>query len=265
MQGIVFDVKRFAVHDGPGIRTTIFFKGCNMRCFWCHNPESFDAKPQTLTKKLLLDGVSFDRTETIGQPMTVAEVMAVIERERIFMDESGGGVTLSGGEPTLQPQFLLELLLACKSKGIHTAVDTNGSATEELYQAILPFTDLFLFDLKHTNASKHQLGTKTANQRILRNLALLLEMGACVRVRVPVVPTFNHSVADMREMADFLSTLPRGIEQVDLLPYHQLGKGKFERLGLPVPLTSEKGLTKHDLIPYRELFEQKGFCTTIGG
>ncbi|MFT3738317.1 MAG: glycyl-radical enzyme activating protein [Breznakibacter sp.] len=265
MQGIVFDVKRFAVHDGPGIRTTIFFKGCNMRCFWCHNPESIDTQPVSVTKKRMLDGMCHACSETIGKQMTVNDVMAVLERERIFMDESGGGVTFSGGEPTLQPQFLQELLRACKTKGIHTTVDTNGSAHERTYTAILPFTDLFLVDLKHANAATHLWGTGASNDKTIANLANLLKLDAHVWVRIPVIPTFNHSNAEMAGIADLLLSMPQKAERVDLLPFHHMAKNKFERLGLPAPLSDIPSLTKSDLVSYKELFESKGFNTIIGG
>ena len=154
LTGIIFDIKRFAVHDGPGIRTTVFMKGCPLKCLWCHNPESLDPLPCIIERVSRIGSLSFTDKEVVGQVKTVQEVMADLEKERVFMDESGGGVTFSGGEPLLQHEFLLELLTACKSSGMPTAVDTCGFAAPSVLRKIIPFTDLFLYDLKIMDENK---------------------------------------------------------------------------------------------------------------
>ncbi|OYT13869.1 MAG: hypothetical protein B6I19_02890 [Bacteroidetes bacterium 4572_114] len=168
MRGIVFDIKRFAIHDGPGIRTTIFLKGCPLKCWWCHNPESQDIKTFTDVKTIVLDGAPFEKQEEIGKLMSVEELLEIIEKESVFYDESGGGVTFSGGEPLLQHEFLLEILKALKQKNIHTTVDTCGFAKWEIFEQIIDYTDLFLYDLKHIDQKKHKLFTGADNKQMIQ-------------------------------------------------------------------------------------------------
>lgn len=265
MQGIVFDIKRFAVHDGPGIRTTVFLKGCPLKCLWCHNPESIDMKPNHSVKKVKIDGQLFDHHEEVGISTSVNEVMDVIKRDRIFMEESNGGVTISGGEPTMQPEFLLSLLRSCREEGFHTAVDTCGYASQNTFLQILPFTDLFLFDLKHSNSEKHQEATGRPNALILENLALLLQHHKKVRVRIPVIPGFNFNNTDMMMILNILKALPGAISQVDLLPYHTIARNKYKRFGIHNSLAETQGLKKEDLRKTAELFEKEGFMVKIGG
>lgn len=265
MQGIVFDIKRFAVHDGPGIRTTVFLKGCPLKCLWCHNPESMDMNPVHSVKKVQIDGQLYDHMEEVGVSTSVEKVMEVIKKDRIFMEESGGGVTISGGEPTMQPGFLLSLLQACREEGFHTAVDTCGFASRNTFLEILPFTDLFLFDLKHPNSEKHREVTGQPNEIILENLTLLLQHGKKVRVRIPVVPGINYNEADIALMIRLLKSMNGRPDQVDLLPYHATAKHKYKRFGIDNTLEGIQGLKKEDLLKTAELFEKEGFHVKIGG
>ncbi len=191
MQGLIFDIKRFAIHDGPGIRTTIFFKGCPLECWWCHNPESRNPEQETVIREHKLNGEVFEIREVTGRRMSVSEVLREIEKERMFMDESGGGVTLSGGEPLMQPAFCLALLRECRSAGIHTTLDTTGCVSKKIMTEVMAFVDLFLYDLKHMQENIHKKYTGVGNKLILKNLKFLHESGKNIILRLPVVPGVN--------------------------------------------------------------------------
>lgn len=265
MQGIVFDIKRFAVHDGPGIRTTVFLKGCPLRCKWCHNPESIEPLPVQSIRKIKLDDISFDRIEDVGVTLTVSQIIDVLKKDFVFMEESNGGVTFSGGEPTMQPEFLYQLLKACKKINLHTAVDTCGYAAEKTFSFILPYTDLFLFDLKHYSAADHEAYTGKSNEIILKNLEFLLREDKRVRIRIPVIPGFNDSMKDLTAMVTLLRSYNRPLERVDLLPYHTIAKHKYKRFGISNPLGDTKALKKEDLEQARRLFEMSGLKVKIRG
>jgi pyruvate formate lyase activating enzyme len=266
MQGIVFDIKRFAVHDGPGIRTTVFLKGCPLKCLWCHNPEGIVHEPVSTVKKVKLDGFEFNQAETAGQLMDSQFIVKQIVRDRLFMEDSGGGVTFSGGEPTFQPEFLLALLQECKKEGLHTAVDTSGFAAQSVYKEILPYTDIFLFDLKHANPQKHIDATGVTLQSIIDNLAFVLSRKKRVRIRIPVIPGFNFNENDMMDILLLLKSLTGNIEQIDLLPYHTIARNKYKRFNIESRMPENvKGLKKEDLHAFVDLFKQDGFRVKIGG
>jgi pyruvate formate lyase activating enzyme len=265
LEGIIFDIKRFAVHDGPGIRTTVFFKGCPLSCSWCHNPESIDHRPFAFQKKVMLDGEWFVHEECVGQKYTVDEVINILVRDRVFYEESGGGVTFSGGEPLMQPEFLTDMLVACQHEGLHTAVDTCGQVHRKFLDPILPFTSLFLFDFKHCDAVRHKQSTGYSNTLIIENLQYLLKSSKPLHIRIPVIPSFNQNENDLIEIMEFLKSLPGKIEQVDLLPYHTLGNNKYKRITMANPMDGIPALKKNDLLPYMEVFERGGFKVTIGG
>jgi pyruvate formate lyase activating enzyme len=264
MKGLIFDIKRFAIHDGPGIRTTIFLKGCPLRCWWCHNPESCDVKAEPDKKHIKLDGRHFEQNNTIGKQMSVADVMKVIDKEAVFYDESNGGVTLSGGEPLLQNNFALALLEACKQNGYHTAVDTCGHVKTEILADVMKVCDLFLFDIKHLNSEAHRKYTGLGNELILKNLCFLVKAGKHVIIRIPVIPGINDSDSHFRELNDFLLETG-GIDEVHLLPYHSIAAGKYNRLGKPNALAHLKDMKKESLLPAKQKFEQNGFKVKIGG
>ncbi len=265
MKGIVFDIKRFAIHDGPGIRTTVFLKGCPLRCWWCHNPESQDVKTETDVKKILLDGVPFEKSEQIGRLMSVEELTAILEKESVFYDESGGGVTFSGGEPLLQHTFLTQMLKTLKHHGIHTAVDTSGHVKREILQTVMPHTDLFLYDLKHMDAEKHRRYTGVDNKLILNNLKYLAGHDKDIFIRIPVIPRINDSEKDILDMISYLRSLNGSIREVHLLPYHAFAGNKYVRLKKENKLKELKSYDRKDLHPIREKFRSAGFSVKIGG
>ena len=254
MKGMLFDIQRASTVDGPGFRTTVFFKGCNLRCAWCHNPESQSAVPQLLfyqercthcglcervcpygLKKCDLCGKCADACpqearSLCGMEYTVGDAMKKILPDRLFYQTSGGGATFSGGECMLQLGFLKELLDSCKKEKIHTAVDTAGAVPWRSFEEILPYTDMFLYDVKSMNSQRHKEYTGVGTEQILENLSRLLQMQKRVWVRVPIIPGVNDTLEEMRALRAFL--LANGYpEKVELLPYHRMGEMKWKALG----------------------------------
>ena len=253
----IFDIERNSYVDGPGIRTTVFFKGCNLRCAWCHNPESQSPKPQMMFYKNKCTGCGkckekcpnhlescelcgkctlycpHDAREICGKEYTVDEVMREILKDKAFYDHSGVGVTFSGGECMLQIDFLEEILKVCKENGIHTAVDTAGHVPYEYFERILPYTNLFLYDVKCYDSEKHKKYTGVRNELILENLKKLLATGKSVWVRIPIIPTVNDTVEEMQRIKGDIFSCGKP-EKIELLPYHAMGEHKFEALGKAV-------------------------------
>ena len=253
MTATIFDISRCSYVDGPGIRTTVFFKGCNLRCAWCHNPESqrpekqlmfFRNKcigcgkckekcPHALTECDFCGSCTLycpaDAREIAGKDYTVDEVLREVLKDRAFYETSGGGVTFSGGECMTRIDFLEEILKACKAHGLHTAVDTAGHVPFGHFERILGITDLFLYDVKCFDSALHKRYTGVGNELILENLKRLLSTGARVWVRVPVIPTVNDSEAEMTAIHRFLLSCGYP-ERVELLPYHAMGEHKYEAL-----------------------------------
>lgn len=265
MKGIVFDIRRFCIHDGPGIRTTVFLKGCLLRCAWCHNPESQSQAIEMMDTTRSLEGKQYETKKQIGREMTVEQLIDELSKDEVFYDESCGGITFSGGEPMLQSGFLLELLKACKSRGYHTAVDSCGYSASEIFLRIMPHTDLFLYDLKHPSAQQHQANTGVDNTLILHNLDLLLRAGKKVIVRIPVIPGFNDSTATMSAMILMLKKMQGRIKEVNLLPFHEMGGAKYTRLHKKPYQHSAAPLRKENLSALKQLFEHENFTTKIGG
>ena len=220
----IFDIQRNSYVDGPGIRTTVFFKGCNLRCAWCHNPESHSPTPQTM---------AFPNRpkELCGKEHTVDEVLTDILRDKRFYKAAGGGVTFSGGECMLQIDFLEKILKACKENGIHTAVDTAGHVPFSFFERILPHTDLFLYDVKCLDNKKHKQYTGVGNDLILENLKKLLQSKKEIWVRIPIIPAVNDTVAEMQQIKAFLDSCER-FPKIELLPYHAMGEHKYAALGI---------------------------------
>jgi pyruvate formate lyase activating enzyme len=298
--GLVFDIKRFSIHDGPGIRTTVFLKGCPMDCWWCHNPESQKPGPELMVREnrcircgacmaacehgavsLGKEGSSTDRTkcvlcgactevcyaearELVGQEMTVAKVMSEIERDVAFYDQSGGGATISGGEPLMQPGFLRALLLACQREEIHTALDTCGFASWETLDRIRPYVDLFLYDLKLIGNDRHHRFTGVSNEAVLSNLRALSQEGHDVIVRVPVIPGVNDDKENMRHIAGFLADLPRQYS-TQLLPYHSTAAAKYERLDRDNRMGDTHPPSDGTMAALAQVLEEFGLHTEIGG
>jgi len=266
-KGIVFDIKKYSLHDGPGIRTTVFLKGCPLRCWWCHNPESQNLKPDILPKsgrrKDFYTPVS-DTQEAIGKKVSVDEIIQEIEKDIIFYDESGGGVTFSGGEPLMQIDFLDALLNACKEREIHTAVDTTGYTSQKNLNRILPKTDLFLYDIKIMDEDAHQKYASTPLALILSNLQFLAEKNARVHYRIPVIPNITDKNKNLQKIMDFLISLQNG-NQVSLLPYNHFGDEKYKRLRMKNRMPKVSSPSREAMEKLKLKFEDRGFSVKIGG
>lgn len=222
-KGRIFDIQRFSIHDGYGIRTIVFLKGCVLRCRWCCNPESQEYKIQTM----LVQG----EPKVMGQDVTVAEVMETVEKDRPYYRRSGGGLTLSGGESLCQPEFTLALLRAAKESGISTALESMACADYKVIESILPYLDQYLLDIKHMDPVKHKEFTGKDNRLMLKNAAKIAQSGQTeLSIRIPVVPTFNDREEEIAEIARFAASLG-GVKRLHLLPYHRLGQDKYEGLG----------------------------------
>jgi pyruvate formate lyase activating enzyme len=264
LTGIIFDIRHFTMHDGPGVRTTVFLKGCPLRCLWCHNPEGRSPAIEPTKYTIREKGGAVKVVEhMLGKEYTVEGLMDVMMQEATVMKSSGGGITFSGGEPLLQHDFLLEILKRCKEEGVHTALDTNGYADVEVVEGIIPYTDLFLFDIKHANRDKHLDFTSVSTKKIFENLKLILSAGGTVWVRIPVVPGFNFSRADMGEMIKMLLEMPSGIEKVQLIPYRRSGLAKYRPNGLPNGLTDIPSVNPSRLTPFKRMFKRAGFHTEV--
>ena len=222
-RGRIFDIQRYSIHDGHGIRTIVFLKGCVLRCRWCCNPESQEYKIQTM----MVQG----KPKTIGRDVTVEEVVQEVEKDRAYYRRSGGGLTLSGGESLCQPEFARDLLRAAKEAGITTAMESMACAKWEVIESILPYLDQYLMDIKHINPEKHKEFTGRSNELMLENARKVAASGMTeLSIRVPVIPTFNDTPEEIRDIAWFADKLP-GVKRIHLLPYHRLGQDKYEGLG----------------------------------
>ncbi|HSW54580.1 MAG TPA: glycyl-radical enzyme activating protein [Ignavibacteriaceae bacterium] len=265
--GIIFNIQRFAIHDGPGIRTTVFFKGCPLRCWWCHNPESHKILPEKIDGCNLRRG--FDQSFTmnkdeIGKDISVDELMNEIVKDRVFYEESNGGVTFSGGEPLMQPEFLKEMLEECQANGIHTVVDTSGFASTDIITDIAQSTDLFLYDIKLMNDDKHQEYTGVSNQIILKNLIEVDKLGKKIIIRVPIVPELNDTNENLFAIRGFISYLNNVVE-VNLLPYHRAGEGKYTKYGRENKMGDTVSPERKNLENIREFFIESKQKVKIGG
>jgi len=263
VDGIVFKIKKYALHDGPGIRTTVFLKGCPLRCWWCHNPEGQRPEPEPMSLAVGA-GNGAARSEIVGRSWTVSALMAEIEKDRIFYDESGGGATFSGGEPLARPEFLKALLDACRRREIHTAVDTSGYAPPGLVGEVLARADLVLYDLKLMDDARHRQYTGVGNRGILENLTALAGLGPQVVVRIPLIPGINDDADNIRRTAEFLCSL-KTIRQVDLLPFHPIAEGKYRRLEMENKLTGVRSPTRQDCERLGALLTAAGLTVSYGG
>ena len=222
-KGRIFDIQRYSIHDGTGIRTICFLKGCVLRCKWCCNPESQEYGIQ----EMVVQG----KTKIIGRDVTVAEVLETVEKDMPYYHRSGGGLTLSGGESLCQPAFARDLLRAAKAVGIGTAMESMGCAKWEVIEEILTYLDQYLMDIKHMDSEKHKRFTGKGNELMLENAKRIAASGQTfLSIRVPVIPTFNDTAAEIRAIARFADTLP-GVGEIYLLPYHRLGQDKYAGLG----------------------------------
>lgn len=261
----IFDIKRFAIHDGPGIRTTVFMKGCPMDCWWCHNPESRRPEPQEVTYNRKLGEKEVESKKVYGKSMSTQQLMHEILKDKLFFEESGGGVTFSGGEPLYQPEALINLLKSCSDYRLHTTVDTCGYAQWKVFERILPYTDLFLFDLKLLDPGKHEKYTGVKNRLILENLEKLIAAHAKVEVRIPVIPGINNDGHELDLYMNYLPKFNGKITKIHLLAYHEIAETKYKKLNLENRMKALE--TKHsmEIQSIQKAFENIGFEVGIGG
>lgn len=298
--GIIFDIKRYAVHDGPGIRTTVFLKGCVLTCPWCHNPEGKAKTPQflwhrskciqckTCSRVCSHAALSFSKNalhidtsacdfcrvcvencpsqalQIVGTHMSVSQLMKEIEKDILFYDQSHGGVTFSGGEPLMQPEFLYNILKACKAEGIHTAVDTCGYTHLNTLSKIDEYTDVFLYDIKMIDNKSHKKYTGVSNKNILQNIRwITTQSNSEVIIRVPIIPGVNDTKNHIEDIGEFISSLP--VKKINILPYHKAGVSKGVHLIPPVPLFKCITVSEDTITMIKEKFNMFNIAATIGG
>ncbi len=300
MTGFVFDIQRFSIHDGPGIRTTVFLKGCPLQCVWCHNPESWSREPQVMffadkcigcgacLRACPVEGAVIPEGErridrclctgcgacadacpaaaltTCGREMTVAEVIAEVEKDRPFYETSEGGMTVSGGEPLMQPEFTVALLEAARDAGLHTALDTSGYGERDALAAAARAADLILFDLKLMDAARHMEAARVDNADIHRNLRLLADLGVDVVVRVPLAPGYTDDPENVTAIARFAAGLPN-VRRVDLMRFNRLGESKWRRLGREYPLEGIEAQDDETMDCLVSLVEAEGLACAVSG
>jgi len=298
--GFIFNIKRYAIHDGPGIRTTVFMKGCPLACRWCHNPEGIEPTPFLAYRKercircgacvescpeqalrLESEGVvpsgspcttcftcteicPSEAREKVGRKLTASELLSEIQKDIPFYDTSGGGVTFSGGEPLLQAEFLIELLKLCGAEQIHRAVDTSGYASYETLMAVAGHSDLFLYDLKMMDPAKHEKFTGVSNRLILDNLMRLARERIDLIIRIPLIPGVNDDVENLERTGSFLKRLPDGAK-VHILPYHDFQRAKYTRFGMPYSNDHLPLPTRDMLSNAKKHLESFGLEVAIGG
>ncbi|MCE1188714.1 MAG: glycyl-radical enzyme activating protein [Ignavibacteria bacterium] len=262
--GVIFDIKRYTLHDGPGIRTTVFMKGCPMRCTWCQNPESCRMLSETVTNELPLDGAVYETEEVIGRRLAAKDLLQEILRDSLFMEQSNGGVTFSGGEPLVQSVFLTAILRLCKMQLIHTAIDTTGYGPAGNLEAVLPYTDLFLYDLKLIDTNEHRQYTGVGNESVIENLKLIARAGKFTYIRVPIVPGITDTEKNLHGIAELLAQL-HVAARVDLLPFHKAAEKKYKRLHQEFPAAHIEPPTHERMEEIKSLFESYHLPAIIGG
>jgi pyruvate formate lyase activating enzyme len=298
VEGVVFDIQRYSVHDGPGLRTNVFLKGCPLRCQWCANPESQNLLPQlALFAHNCITCGQFDEAcpvcwgthngsgwtqemvekysdraavcptgaiRWLGERCTAGEVIQTVLRDAPFY-EDGGGMTLTGGEPTMQPAMAEALLRLAKAEYISTAIETCGYTSWEVLERLLPHLDHILFDLKHIDDKIHRAFTGVGNNLILTNLRHLARLNAPLTIRVPLIPGFNDSAESIRAIAEFVQSLDGPVKAVDLLPYHTLGQAKYKALGREYPWIGHNRLTDAEVQTFARIVEDYGLTVSVGG
>ncbi len=296
---LILQIQRFSLDDGPGIRTTVFFKGCNLRCLWCHNPESIHPQAEVSFQHqrctncgacaaacaygaqvcdesgrflirtactgclACVAGCAAGALSSYGREMSAAEILELVLRDRPFYAKSGGGVTFSGGEPLLQPVLLLELLQKCRALNLHTAVDTAGNVPFESLSAVQPYTNLFLYDIKAFDPALHRRLTGVDNARILQNLRRLGQLGARLWVRLPYVANLNNDRTEIKAIAALLKDIP-AVEKVELLPYHAYGESKYEYLGIARIAAQLSAPTREEVISVLNAYQAEGLTVECG-
>ena len=256
VRGRIFDIQRFSTHDGPGVRTIVFLKGCPLRCRWCCNPESQNYEVQLMNQK--------GKVKTVGYDTTVGEVMEEVMRDNPYYRRSNGGLTLSGGECLWQPDFAVALLKAAHENGINTAIETTGFAEWSVIERFIPEVDVFLMDIKHANSAKHKEFTTRPNEQILINARLIAENAKKLIIRVPVIPGFNDTKEEITEIAKIAASLPN-VNEIHLLPYHRMGKDKYDGLGRPYLMGEIPSPSNDKMQELLAVCKSYGLTTHLGG
>ena len=256
VKGRVFDIQKYSVHDGPGIRTIVFLKGCALRCRWCCNPESQSFEIENMRTK--------DGSKLVGRDVTAGEIIDEVKKDFAFFRRSGGGLTLSGGEMLLQPDFSLALLKLARKNGMNTAVESTGYAPFETIEKLLPYIDTYLLDIKHVNSEKHKKFTGKDNELILQNAVKIAQLAKKCIVRVPTIPTFNDTPEEIREIARFAKGQMR-VEEINLLPYHSFGRDKYDGLGREYLMGDLPSPTDEYMESLRIICQEEGLEAKVGG
>ncbi|MCR5108953.1 MAG: glycyl-radical enzyme activating protein [Lachnospiraceae bacterium] len=258
VKGRIFDIQRYSIHDGIGIRTIVFLKGCALRCRWCCNPESQSFETETM--------VLAGRSRVYGREVTVGEVMQTVRRDMPYYSRSKGGLTLSGGESLLQPEFAAALLQAGKALGVNTAMESMGYAKYETIEKIMPYLDTYLMDIKHMDPMKHKEWCGKENTLMVENARRIAESGQVhLIIRVPVVPGFNDTKEELLAIARYADSLP-GVDEIDILPYHNFAEDKYKGLGRDYPMGDAKRPSMEQMEGFRDMISQNtGLYCQIGG